>query len=55
MKEKVYVMNEETETQFFGISFWDGEEWKVSLPYKQFKTRIGAEKAIIKRGWELAK
>ena len=49
MKAKIYVINEGTPTQFFGISFYDGEEWKVSLPYKQFKTRSGAEKAISKR------
>ena len=55
MKAKVYVINEGTTTQFLGISFYDGEEWKVSLPYKQFKTRSGAEKAISKRGWELVK
>ena len=54
MKAKVYVINEGTESQYFGISFWDGEEWKVSFPFKTFTTRKGAENAIRNRGWEVA-
>lgn len=53
MKGKIYVINEGTETQFYGVMFYDGEEWRVSLPYKTYRTRKGAERAIQKKGWEL--
>lgn len=53
MKGRVYAINEGTSAHFFGVMFYDGEEWRVSQPYKTYKTRRGAERAIVKRGWEL--
>jgi hypothetical protein len=53
MKGRVYAINEGTSAQFFGVMFYDGEEWRVSQPYKTHKSRSGAERAIIKRGGEL--
>lgn len=53
MKGRVYAINEGTSAQFFGVMFYDGEEWRVSQSYKTHKPRSGAERAIIKRGGEL--
>ena len=55
MKAKVYTINEGTSAQYFGVMFWDGTEWRISLPFKTFKTRAGAERAILKSGKELAR
>lgn len=55
MNAKVYVINEGDSSQYFGIMFFDGDSWQVSYPYKMYKTRAGAEKAIFKKGWTLVK
>lgn len=54
MKAKVYVINENQPGQYYGITVWDGEEWRVNI-VREYKTRKGAEKAIIKLGYELTK
>lgn len=53
MKAKVYIINKNQCGQYFGLLFWDGEEWRVSyIAPNNWKTEKGAKKWALNHGYE---